>query len=298
MAEDAFNSFNVQLPKVPNPTQFPYPTYEDHEAAVSWMRPSLSLCHILWLLDGPLEFATSVLSLHDYDGVVVRQEPLCDPETGKWHPIADSPITEPRVSSVKVSIHELDNWEDTWCERHWDHSEPHLPDTDLDHHDRGEVLWSITEEYRRKFLDGSEGATGSGSDGGDDENDSDDDEIEDGAVLLRCCGEDRPRDKKASIVVTASDTGPDAGYVTIRDYVSALQPWMTGLRGEILRSMGRSNPGLGAPLGASADLTVSCLFVHQISIIDGRDMWFNMGPLWKSSLLTPGKRLSQYMSIT
>lgn len=183
-----------------------------------------------------------------------------------------------------MSLEELDYWEDTWCETHWDHSEPHLPDTDLDHYDPGEVLWSITEEYRRKFLDESDGAAGRGSDNGDD----DDDEIEDGAVLLRCCGEDRPRDKKARIVVAASAISPDAGYVTIRDYVSTVHPWLLGLKEEILGALG-SALDLGAPLGASAELTVNCITAEQLSIVDGRDKWFTIGPLGGKLCANSGK---------
>lgn len=82
MAEDAFNSFDFDLPSAPHQTQFPYPTYEEHEAAGRRTRASISSRHILWLPDGPLESATLVLSLHEQEGII-QQEPLWDRDTNK-----------------------------------------------------------------------------------------------------------------------------------------------------------------------------------------------------------------------
>jgi hypothetical protein len=52
---------------------------------------------------------------------------------------------------------------------------------------------------------------------------------------LRCCGCDRPRKKKVSLLVEAS--GYD-GILTIHDFVSTVHPWLMGLRGEILQAAG------------------------------------------------------------
>ena len=52
-------------------------------------------------------------------------------------------------------------------------------------------------------------------------------------VLLRCCQVDRPRKKKASLLVKASGE-----FLTIHDYVSAVHPWLLGLRGKILQAAG------------------------------------------------------------
>jgi len=148
-------------------------------------------------------------------------------------------------------------------------------------------LWSITEKYRRKFLDDSESARGS-------DGDDDDDEIEGGAVLLRCCGQDRPRNKTASITIMASATDPDAGYVTIRDYVSALHPWLMGLRGEIIAGINCELEPQG-PLEANAELTVNCISANQLSVIDGRDGWCRTGVLGLGEFRLTGKSLSQCM---
>lgn len=141
--------------------------------------------------------------------------------------MVDCPITEPKVSSVTVSMNE------------------------------------------------SESTAGSGD--SDEDDDDDDNSVGDGAVLLRCCGEDRPRDKKASIVVAALAGGSNAGYVTIRDFVSVVHPWLMGLKGGVLGAIG-CRLDLGAPLGASAELAVNCIFAKQLSTSDSKDRWFRVGP--------------------
>ncbi|KAI7775117.1 LysM domain-containing protein [Diaporthe eres] len=50
--------------------------------------------------------------------------------------------------------------------------------------------------------------------------------------LIRCCGEDRPLRKRGQkLVVTPAASGY---FVTVHDYVSAVHPWLMGLRSEIL----------------------------------------------------------------
>ncbi|KAH7024400.1 uncharacterized protein B0I36DRAFT_366349 [Microdochium trichocladiopsis] len=203
MAENSFNSFSLTLPSAPHRTQFPYPTYEEHVAAGRWIGTSIPLLHIFWLLNGPLETAVSLLSLQDG---IIRQEPLFDRQTGKWHPVAECPVTDPKISSITVSVSELDDWDMLWSEAHWNHSDPHLPNGN------DSVIWSISEEYRRRHLEWVDN---------EDEDDEDAGYNEDGAELVKCCGQDRPLNKEATIMVTPSAGGPDAGYVTIRDYVSA-----------------------------------------------------------------------------
>ncbi|KAI8191412.1 hypothetical protein KHU50_000228 [Colletotrichum sp. SAR 10_65] len=48
--------------------------------------------------------------------------------------------------------------------------------------------------------------------------------------LLRCCDTDRPK-KAHPLVINTSDT-----YVTVPDYLSALDLWLMGLREDIMRA--------------------------------------------------------------
>lgn len=50
--------------------------------------------------------------------------------------------------------------------------------------------------------------------------------------LVGCCGEPRPRKKKARIVVTPASRG----FVTFNDCLSTLHPWLMGLKRDIVSS--------------------------------------------------------------
>ncbi|KAH7031274.1 uncharacterized protein B0I36DRAFT_229503, partial [Microdochium trichocladiopsis] len=172
----------------------PYPSYEEHTAAGRWERSSSALNHIFWSLDGPLETAISVLSIQDD---VVLKEPIYDQESGEWHPIAQLPISEPRLSSIAVQVFELDDWEEQWLGYHAEHEDLRLPVAHGDDND-------------------------------------DDNARADSTELLECCGTEIPRDKSVTVQVAALNDGPDGGFATIRDYVTVVHPWLMGLRGELL----------------------------------------------------------------
>ena len=65
----------------------------------------------------------------------------------------------------------------------------------------------------------------------DHEYDPQDDER--GERLLECCGESRPRNMEARIIVVRPASGT---FVTVHDYVSALHPWLMGMKEDIRRS--------------------------------------------------------------
>jgi hypothetical protein len=77
---------------------------------------------IRWVLDGPLETAISVMNQPYH-------EPDTDPElywtsSGEWHALAQKPYTEPKVSSINVSVTQIDDWEDQWRELHLGCTDP------------------------------------------------------------------------------------------------------------------------------------------------------------------------------
>jgi hypothetical protein len=72
---------------------------------------------------------------------------------------------------------------------------------------------------------------------------------DDGPRLLRCCGEDRPQ-KTPPLEVTASEKP----YGAVHDYLSAVHPWLMGLRPDILRA---KNVREGEPLPAEIKLMVN-----------------------------------------
>ncbi|KAJ0336589.1 hypothetical protein COL922a_007798 [Colletotrichum nupharicola] len=120
-------------------------------------------------------------------------------------PIAQSSLTEPKIGSITVHVDVLRRRQEEWLERHERHA--HADDKDC-------VFGKLHDKELYK-LSGSESS-------GDDE----DGEME---LLLRC---DTDRPKKAQpLVINASDT-----YVTVHDYLSALHPWLMGLREDVVRA--------------------------------------------------------------
>lgn len=99
-------------------------------------------------------------------GALNPREPFCQPN-GTWHAITSMPATEPKVSSIEISIRDLDEWEGEWVVSHQKHPEAEfITYGDLDGEDRSYA----TEQYE----DGSW------------ESDLDTE------FLIRCCGQDRP----------------------------------------------------------------------------------------------------------
>lgn len=127
-----------------------------------------------------------------------------------------------------MHVYQLQEWEDAWCEAHWDHSEP----------DGGEgngegVKWGTLEHNDED--DGTEV----------------DEDVEDKVQLLRCCGMARPRGKNLSVVVKPA-VDREKGFVTVHDYLTVVHPWLMGLREEILAAMGTLNME-DEPLGRRRD---------------------------------------------
>lgn len=181
----------------------PYPTYEFLKESQQWV----SLAHnttnnLVWNLDGPLETAISVKA--ETPSEPQAHIPLYDAATGEWHPIARRSVSLPRVRSIVVHVYLLSDWERTWDDLHYEHSDEDDPYPTCD------AAWGPLEGHS--------------------------DELQ----LLRCCGTERPVGKDVSIVVRpgkAADKDDGGEFVTVQDYVSTVHPWLMSLRGEILAAI-------------------------------------------------------------
>ncbi len=83
---------------------------------------------IRWTLDGPLETAIAVARDFSFDPDEVP-EPSYQGVSGDdrkptWHPFAQSPLTKLKVSSLKLSIDQLDDWDSFWMEVHEGYTDP------------------------------------------------------------------------------------------------------------------------------------------------------------------------------
>ncbi|KAH7348969.1 hypothetical protein BKA65DRAFT_455485 [Rhexocercosporidium sp. MPI-PUGE-AT-0058] len=191
----------------PQADEPPYPSFGDLSGNRLPVRFSDATKRLFWPLDGDFPAAISVMkTAKDPDSL----EPFFQPDpvggSGMWHEISDLPLTEPKVSSVEASVEDLERWSSNWMEHH-----------------RGHVAQEIIT-YGEMSNDDRPYASEMNEDGSWDAD-------SDTEYVLGCCGEDRPEDVDAKLVVH-----PSAGcdFVTIGDYVSAVHPWLMSLREDIL----------------------------------------------------------------
>src|SRR4051812_49121099 len=138
-------------------------------------------------------------------------------------------LTEPKISSITVSVFELELWEENWLEVHREHSDPGSGDeTEPSLFLYGEVADPSCEEE-------------SGLE-----------------QLLRCCGEARPRGKVAKLVV--KPVAEEQGFITSHDYVSAVHSWLMSIRGDILMAMGV----FGQPVPREGQIMVECIGLRRL----------------------------------
>lgn len=126
-------------------------------------------------------------------GANEAMEPLQD-KNKNWHEIALLPLMEPKVSSIKVTIRMLDQYEPDWVMWH-------------ENHEAAEYLeYGDLDDDTRRFDEQQEDGTW--------EADSDT------PYIARCCGQNRPVHKRGLSVQVTPAAGED--FVTIRDYVSGM----------------------------------------------------------------------------
>ncbi|KAK2033271.1 hypothetical protein LX32DRAFT_102705 [Colletotrichum zoysiae] len=188
------------------------PSFEERRKANQPVALTTEAKRIFWTLQGPLPNHVSVVQ--DWRNRESPREPFAHQDSAgnitRWHPIAAAPLTEPKVGSVTVRVDGLEQWQDQWLERHERHADPSDKDNIFGELDR-ELYWGSEEE----------------------EEYDDDDDDDEGPQLLRCCNTDRPR-RAPRLVVKPSSA--EKGYVTVRDYISAVHPWLLGLRKDIVQA--------------------------------------------------------------
>lgn len=104
-----------------------------------------------------------------------------------------------------------------------------------------------------------------------------------------CCGTSPVnfQEKSVPLVVKAPGSG-EMGFVTVHDYLSAVHPWLMGMRGDMLAAMGTAQ-GDDAPLPNETELLVSVLSLESL-IIDTKEDVFHK-ELRKNTYLYQGGTL-------
>jgi hypothetical protein len=162
---------------------------------------------IRWTLDGPLETAITVARDYWVDADEVLEPYYLGGEKPAWHPFAQSPLTEPKVSSLELSVEPLLDWDYHWMVTHEDHTEPDAKHT----YNPASVLYGPLPPG------GDKGVQLQGDD--------------DGEHLLMCCGEKRPLlylgNEATEVVIRPTTSGGD--FVTIHDFISAVHPCVANI---------------------------------------------------------------------
>lgn len=172
-----------------------YPTFEELFNVRTKVTPSTAGRRIFWELNGPFPAALHVMkNIHSPTSLTPYFS------NGTWHPISQESLCEPKISSVIVSVTQLQNWESDWKDCHMRHGE------------LGEA------QEGRRYGDLSDY---------DPNGDSDREEH-----LLGYCGEPRPRKKNVKILVKAAS----GTFVTVHDYLSTVHPWLMGLKEDITKA--------------------------------------------------------------
>jgi len=208
---------DVETPRIPAQQT---PSYEARKDAGEAVQLSADVRRLRWSLNGPLATSVQVMKDHwiDPEPDAAPPEPYCqqaaaadDGTITSWHAVAQSPFTEPKVSSVTIKVDPLEHWEWEWLEQ----NEPYPNDPD-------------------------------GS----------------------CAVGERPRDKDARLEVKAA-----AEFLTIHDYVSAVHPWLMGLRGDLLAALALTAAGQDDPLPPKTKLMAAWGTPNKIVVMREQD-WF------------------------
>ncbi|KAE9372959.1 hypothetical protein N431DRAFT_467181 [Stipitochalara longipes BDJ] len=187
------------------PDGTPYPSYKELRNNRVPINSTDAVKRLFWRFDDVFPAAISVMKTPSSP---YSLEPYFQAESGAWHEISQFPLTENKVSSIEVSVWELEQWRRCWLEQHGGHS-------------NGEyVTYGDLSDDERPYPSEMNEEGGWDSDS-------------DTPYLVRCCGEDRPRNETAKIVVTPSQGNH---FVTVQDYVSAVHPWLMSLREDILQA--------------------------------------------------------------
>ncbi|KAK3486963.1 uncharacterized protein B0T23DRAFT_407838 [Neurospora hispaniola] len=194
----------------------PYPSFKELKYEDVRVRFSPATERLFWELDGV--FPTAISVMKDKRGAKDDLEPFFRSDTGTWHEISQLPLTEPKVSALEVSVHDVNELEYRWMRCHEDHDMPQ------DLYGQEYVTYGDLDDDIRPYAK-------------EPKEDGSWEEDSDTEFLIKCCGEDRPLGKRElELVVTASQSAGSESFVTIRDFVSAVHPWVMSMRGDILRA--------------------------------------------------------------
>ncbi|KAK5656671.1 hypothetical protein OQA88_4651 [Cercophora sp. LCS_1] len=106
----------------------PFPSYETRQAAQDWTHLTPEANCIKWTLNGPFQTAIWVMPhfqvdvdnpAHDTPYCIFDENGIGPPI---WHAISQAPFTHPPISSVRIRVESLDEWEYNWSEKHGLHS--------------------------------------------------------------------------------------------------------------------------------------------------------------------------------
>ncbi|KAK8034852.1 hypothetical protein PG993_009847 [Apiospora rasikravindrae] len=182
-----------------------FPSFHERRETDQPARLTAEALRLYWTLQDPLADALSVMRPDWREKGCAEREPYTTTANPALHAIAAAPLTEPKIGSITVKAGALDEWEENWWLRHEEDRSPDQvrgpPPPDYEPKNNPERFWKRSDENK--------------------------------ILLLRCCGEDRPT-QRPQLAVVPSD--PDAGFVTVHDYVSAVHPWLMGLRDTIARA--------------------------------------------------------------
>ncbi|GAW24991.1 hypothetical protein ANO14919_145890 [Xylariales sp. No.14919] len=184
------------------------PSYEDLRRALKPPPHTPEADRIFWTVDGPLHSSVWIMSRGSLKPYAQRT----DESNPTWHPISQCPLTEPKVSSITVEVHEIDRWESNWVEEHSSHMDPPEPGEPLS----GDGFrYGPLPDYGPDLLEEPLSE-------------------EQPLYLLECCDQPRPLGKTFKVVVQPS---PGNEFVTIHDYLSTLHPLLLESRDDIIASL-------------------------------------------------------------
>ncbi|KAI4854628.1 hypothetical protein E4T44_00029 [Aureobasidium sp. EXF-8845] len=190
----------------------PYPTFNERKFQDN-KRPYFSAAYerLIWPVRG--EFPSAISVMTEPCRNIGTPQPLFNPETGEWHEIASQSITDTKVSYLEASIVNLDFWDRNWERFHMEHADPAYDECefvtygDLDNDNpSGRMACGVgmsSQTQRYLFTAAMLGKQG---------------------LTL----EVRPL--------------PGNDFVTVKDYVGAVHPWLMSMQDDILAAMRVSEP--------------------------------------------------------
>ncbi|KAL1904356.1 hypothetical protein Sste5344_009916 [Sporothrix stenoceras] len=222
----------------------PYQTYEEITAAqyIQWVRPAPDgIERLFWTLNNPLETSVGVFeTTKNKAGNETRVcVPYYDKSNATWHPVSIMPVSEPRVSSMTVRVHEFEDWEALWeCIHELDYEYMDPSEEEIERIRTTGI--SLIPSGVCQLAEWGLVKTPSKSENGRILNQDDADDSAGHIQVIACCGVPRPIDKEnVTIEVRPSNPdGPNGGYVTVHDYVSTVHPWLMGMKSDLFNALG------------------------------------------------------------